>query len=177
MPRPGLEPEIHTNAKHRHECVLLIDARADEAARILEELNSGKDERFDAEWVPELSSGIERLRNGGIGAVVLDMTLPASRAMETFDRLFQAAPGVPILILVGADAEEIGRKAVQHGAEDYLIKNLADGYRLRLSLIHIYATTFPPITRRRRNGQLRFNPCKKLWWARSGPCYWCYWVQ
>src|ERR1700678_1329577 len=131
MPRPGLEPEIHTNAKHRHECVLLIDARADEAARILEELNSGKDERFDAEWVPELSSGIERLRNGGIGAVVLDMSLPASRAMETFDRLFQAAPGVPILILVGADAEEMARKAVQLGAQDYLVKNPADGYRLR----------------------------------------------
>ena len=131
MPGPGLKPEIHTNAKHRHECVLLIDARADDAARILEELNSGKDERFDAEWVPELSSGIERLRNGGIGAVVLDMTLPASRAIETFDRLFQAAPGVPILILVGADAEEMARKAVQHGAQDYLVKNPADGYRLR----------------------------------------------
>src|SRR6202050_1468760 len=131
MPGPGLKPEIHTNAKHSPECVLLIDAEASDAARILEELGSSTGERFDVEWVPELSSGLGRLRNGGVGTVLFDMTSPDSRAIETFDRLFQAAPGVPILILVGADAEEMARKAVQHGAQDYLVKNPADGYRLR----------------------------------------------
>src|ERR1700683_2657349 len=131
MPGPGLKPEIHTNAKHSPECVLLIDAEASDAARILEELGSSTGERFDVEWVPELSSGLGRLRNGGVGTVLFDMTSPDSRAIETFDRLFQAAPGVPILILVGADAEEMARKAVQHRAQDYLVKNPADGYRSR----------------------------------------------
>jgi diguanylate cyclase (GGDEF)-like protein/PAS domain S-box-containing protein len=131
MPSLDLRTENRKIAKHRHECVLLIDPEADDAARILEELTSVTDERFDVEWVPELSSGIERLRTGGVGAVVFDMTSLGSRGIETFDKLFQAAPGVPILILVAADAEEMARKAVHRGAQDYLVKNQADGYRLK----------------------------------------------
>jgi len=131
MPSLGFRTAKQTNTKHRDECVLLIEAEADDAARILNELASATDEPFDVEWVPKLSSGIERLRNGGVGAVVLDLTLPDSNGIETFDKLFQAAPSVPILILSGTDAEEIARQAVQRGAQDYLVKNQADGYRLR----------------------------------------------
>jgi diguanylate cyclase (GGDEF)-like protein/PAS domain S-box-containing protein len=130
---PGLELRTakQTNAKDSGECVLLIDAQADDAARILDELRSAPDERFQVEWVTELSSGIERLRSGGVAAVVLDLTLPDSHGVETFDKLFEAAPRVPILILSGADAEEMAKQAVQRGAQDYLVKNQADGYRLR----------------------------------------------
>src|SRR6202521_5430697 len=131
MPNPALRTAIHTNVKDRDECVLLIEANAEDAAKILDELSAATDERFRVEWVTELSSGIERLRRGGVGAVVLDLTLPDSQGVETFDKIFQAAPGVPVLILSGADAEETARKAVQHGAQDYLVKNQADGYRLR----------------------------------------------
>src|ERR1700691_1698256 len=131
MPSLGFRTARQTNTKHKDQCVLLIEAEADDAARILNELGSATDERFDVEWVPELSSGIERLRDGGVGAVVLDLTLPDSHGIETFDKLFQAAPSVPILILSGPEAEDTARRAVQRGAQDYLIKNQADGYRLR----------------------------------------------
>ena len=97
----GLRTAKQTDTKHSDECVLLIEAEADDAARILDELSSATDERFHVEWVPDLSRGIERLRNGGVGAVVLDLTLPDSHGLETFDKLFQAAPSVPILILSG----------------------------------------------------------------------------
>ncbi len=48
------------------------------------------------QWVSELSSGIDRLRRGGVGAVLLDLTFPDSGGMETLDELFQSAPRVPI---------------------------------------------------------------------------------
>jgi diguanylate cyclase (GGDEF)-like protein/PAS domain S-box-containing protein len=51
--------------------------------------------------------------------------------METFDKLFQAAPGVPILIVTGEEGEETARQAVRRGARDYVIKSPSDGYRLR----------------------------------------------
>jgi diguanylate cyclase (GGDEF)-like protein/PAS domain S-box-containing protein len=130
---PSLELSIakQTNAKDSDECVLLIDAEADDAARIIDELGSTTGEPFRVEWVSELSSGIKRLRSGGVGAVVLDLASPDSQGIETFDKLFQAAPRVPILILIGPDAEEMARQAVQRGAQDYVVKNQADGYRLR----------------------------------------------
>src|SRR5450631_452636 len=120
-----------TNTIGSHECVLLIAADADEAARVLGELGSVTEERFQVEWVTELSRGIERLRDGGVGAAVLDLNLPGSQNVETFDKLFQAAPGVPILILSEPDTEAMARQVVQRGAQDYLLKEQVDGYRLR----------------------------------------------
>jgi diguanylate cyclase (GGDEF)-like protein/PAS domain S-box-containing protein len=120
-----------TNSKGTDECVLLIEAVADDAARILDELGSVSDERFSVEWVTDLPSGIKRLRSGGVGSVVLDQALPGCHGLEAFDKLLQASPRLPILILSAADAEATARKAVECGAHDYVIKNQADGYRLR----------------------------------------------
>ena len=131
MPSLGLKIAKQKFAKDSHECVLLIEPDANDAARILNELSSATDERFEVEWVPQLSVGIERLRNGGVGVVVVDLTLPDSHGIETFNKLFKAAPSVPILILSGADTEAMARQAVQRGAQDYLVKNQVDGYRLR----------------------------------------------
>jgi diguanylate cyclase (GGDEF)-like protein/PAS domain S-box-containing protein len=122
-----------TNLDDAQECVLLIEAEPHDAARILDQLGSAE-ERFRVEWVTELSGGIERLRHGGIGAVVLDLSLPDCRGIETLDRLLRAAPEMPILILSDADSEETARQAVQRGAQDYLVKNQVDGYRLRLAV-------------------------------------------
>jgi diguanylate cyclase (GGDEF)-like protein/PAS domain S-box-containing protein len=62
---------------------------------------------------------------------VLDLNLPGSQGTDSFDRLFQAASGVPILILSEAGTEVMARQSVHRGAQDYLIKEQADGYRLR----------------------------------------------
>jgi diguanylate cyclase (GGDEF)-like protein/PAS domain S-box-containing protein len=118
-------------AKESEECVLLVGDEAGEAARFLGESGSATDKPVRIECVADLSSGIERLRSGGVGAVVLDLTFPGSGGMETFDKLFQAVPGVPILIVSGAEGEETARQAVRRGARDYVIKSPSDGYRLR----------------------------------------------
>jgi diguanylate cyclase (GGDEF)-like protein/PAS domain S-box-containing protein len=131
MQNPGLKSAIRTNAKDRDDCVLLIEGDADDAATVLDELSLATDEQFHVEWVTEISVGIERLRNGGVGAVVLALTLPGNYVVETLDKLFQASPRVPILILGGPGTEGAARQAVQRGAHDYLVKTQADGYRLR----------------------------------------------
>src|SRR5580658_2275607 len=131
-----------TNQKRQHspsntkgiECVLLIASDADATARVLGELGSVTEERFQVEWVTELSRGIERVCDGGVRAAVLELNLPDSKGVETFDKLFQAVPGVPILILSDADTEGEARQAVQRGAQDYLLKEQFDGYRLRLTV-------------------------------------------
>jgi diguanylate cyclase (GGDEF)-like protein/PAS domain S-box-containing protein len=122
-----------TNTKESDECILLMEAEEADAGRILDQLDSAE-ERFRVEWVTELSSGIERLRHGGIGAVVLDLSLPDSRGIETLEKVLEVAPGMPVLILSGTDTEDMARQAVLRGAHDYLIKNQADGYRLRLAV-------------------------------------------
>jgi DNA-binding response OmpR family regulator len=110
MPNAWFPIAKRANATNKDEYVLLIEGGAEDARRILDALDSATDGRFRVEWVRRLSSGIERLRSGGVGAVLLDLTLPDSQGVETFDRLIQSAPRVPIVILSEADTEEMARQ-------------------------------------------------------------------
>jgi diguanylate cyclase (GGDEF)-like protein/PAS domain S-box-containing protein len=134
MPSLALGTVKQARTKGRDECVLLIEGEAENAARIREQLSLVKDEAFRVEIVAELSSALERLLRGGVGAVVLDLTSPDGHGVETFKQLYQAAPSVPILILCGADSEEIAKEAIECGARDYLVKNQTDGYHLRCTV-------------------------------------------
>jgi diguanylate cyclase (GGDEF)-like protein len=79
-------------------------------------------------------------------AVVLDLDLPDSRGIDTFSRLFQAARSIPILILANAKDEDIAKRAVQRGAQDYLLKGHRDAQVLPNAvrrMIERSATTDP----------------------------------
>ena len=56
---------------------------------------------------------------------MLNLSLPDTRGIETFDKLFAAAPDVPILILGNGD-EALAKEAVGRGAQDYLLPDHLD---------------------------------------------------
>src|SRR5882724_5560351 len=117
MTTPVLSPKI-----------LLIEnapAAADKIRAALAAAGSGS---FDVEWVRQLSEGLARLSKGGIDAVLLELSLPDSRGIETLDKLFSAAPDVPILIL-GNGNEALAKEAVGRGAQDYLLGGTSTAIR------------------------------------------------
>src|SRR5882672_2022219 len=79
--------------------ILLIENNPAAADKIRAALAAAGSASFDVEWVRQLSEGLARLTKGGIDAVLLELSLPDSHGIETFDKLFSAAPDVPILIL------------------------------------------------------------------------------
>jgi diguanylate cyclase (GGDEF)-like protein/PAS domain S-box-containing protein len=99
----------------------------------VEALNSSSDKSLHVEWVRQCSEGLEKLE--GIAAILVDLYLPDSRGIETFDRLFLAAPQIPILILTDPEDEETAKLAVQRGAQDYLFKSRLDAYLLPKALV------------------------------------------
>jgi diguanylate cyclase (GGDEF)-like protein/PAS domain S-box-containing protein len=114
--------------------ILLIEndqAAADEIRAALAGAGSGS---FDVEWVRQLSEGLERLSKRGIAAVLLELSLPDSHGIETFDKLFTTAPDVPILILGGNVPEALAKEAVGRGAQDYLLPGHLDSYSLPRAL-------------------------------------------
>lgn len=119
--------------KNIDECVLLIEANPADARMVRESLTAAASS-FSVECVIRLSSALARLREGGVQAVLLDLVLPDSQGVETFDQVFAAAPRVPILILSGAETEDLAKEAVLRGARDYFLKDQLDGYRLRWAL-------------------------------------------
>src|SRR5512141_641555 len=102
--------------------ILLIQSDAADAARVRESLTASVDGPFRVDWVKSCAEGLERLAregmqeadgSGGISAILVDQFLPDSQGLETFDRLFAAAPQIPILVLSSPQDEETARQAVQ----------------------------------------------------------------
>ncbi len=108
--------------------ILLVEHEAADATVILEALNHAPDASFEVEWVRRCSEGLARL--DGIDAILVDLYLPDSRGIATFDGIFRAAPNIPILLLIDPQHEETAKLAVQCGAQDYLLKDRLDAYLL-----------------------------------------------
>jgi diguanylate cyclase (GGDEF)-like protein/PAS domain S-box-containing protein len=117
--------------------ILLIQDDIADAASVRDALTHSSDGSFRVVWVRYCSDGLTvlaktRAEEGHdavqIDAVVVDLSLPDSSGIETFDRLFQAAPQIPILVLAAAQDEDIAKSAVQRGAQEYLLKGRLDTY-------------------------------------------------
>jgi len=114
--------------------ILLIESDPVAAKEIRAALAAPSTGSFDVECVRQLSEGLARLSKKGIAAVLLALSLPDSRGIETFDKLFAAAPDVPILILGGNVPEALAKEAVGRGAQDYLLPGHLDSYSLPRAL-------------------------------------------
>src|SRR6267143_6889056 len=106
--------------------ILLIENDPTAANEIRAALALASSGFFDVEWVRQLSEGLERLSERGIAAVLLALSLPDSQGIETFDKVFSAAPDIPILILGGNVPEALAKEAVGRGAQDYLLPGHLD---------------------------------------------------
>ena len=114
--------------------VLLIGDDAPTVDQIRAALAEADNDAFDVECVRQLSEGLARLGKGGIDAVLLGLSLPDSQGMQTFDKIFAAAPDVPILILGGDANQALAKQAVGRGAQDYLPPGHLDSYSLARAL-------------------------------------------
>ena len=77
---------------------------------------------FELQCVESLSSAMAALRASYFDAVLLDLSLPDARGLETLRSVRAAAPDLPIVVLTGLDDEAVAIEALRQGAQDYLIK-------------------------------------------------------
>lgn len=57
---------------------------------------------------------------------LVDLSLPDGRGLAVLDAVRDAMPAVPLVILTGAEDEELALQAVERGAQDYLVKRRVD---------------------------------------------------
>jgi diguanylate cyclase (GGDEF)-like protein/PAS domain S-box-containing protein len=110
------------------ERILLFQNDVAAATIVTDALSHSSGVSFEVVWVRTFSEGLARLN--GISAILLDLYLPDYHGIDMFDRLFRAAPRIPILILVDAQNEETAKLAVQRGAQEYLFTARLDAYLL-----------------------------------------------
>jgi two-component system cell cycle sensor histidine kinase/response regulator CckA len=106
--------------------VLLVEDDPEQAHLLREMLNIGQMAPLQVEHVDCLSTALKRLAQVDIDVILLDLSLPDSWGCDTFTRVHVQAPDVPIVVLSGLSAENPTVRAVQEGAQDYLIKGQVD---------------------------------------------------
>ena len=114
--------------------ILLIEDNSGDARLIQEMLTEEVDSPFTLECAGSLAEGLERLDKTDFDVVLSDLGLPDSSGLETFFKIDAQAPRVPIVVLSGMNDESLAVNAVQHGAQDYMVKGSVDSDSLRRSL-------------------------------------------
>jgi signal transduction histidine kinase len=112
--------------------VLLIEDNPGDARLIREYLGEIPGTAFEMDWVDRLSEGLKHI--DGKDVTVLDLTLPDSMGIDTFKRVQSHAPALPIIVLTGNDDDSLALKALQDGAQDYLVKGQVSGQLLARSI-------------------------------------------
>ena len=106
------------------EALLIEDNRSD---AILLEASLEKDPqvKYAVSRADDLRAGLAQIRERRFDVILLDLDLPDSQGFVTFEQAFSAAKNVPIVVLSGLMDEDVALKAVQAGAQDYLVKGEA----------------------------------------------------
>ena len=106
--------------------VLLVEDNPDDAALIRAVLRRGARTRVLVEHHDRLEAAIAHLESSRTDIVLLDFSLPDSFGLETYRRLHEAHPSVPVIVLTSLDDDQLALSAVSEGAQDYLVKSELD---------------------------------------------------
>jgi signal transduction histidine kinase len=104
-----------------HTNVLLIEDNPGDADLVRLRLVEG-DPTANVSCVTRLADGLASMAKLRPSVVLLDLNLPDSRGADTFRKVLEKAPGVPVVILSGHDDEVLAMKALHQGVQDYLVK-------------------------------------------------------
>jgi len=114
--------------------ILLVEDDPDDVWIMRNLLGDRWDQPCELVHVELLASAIERMAAENFDVVLLDLTLPDSRGLETFFAAHAHAGDTPIVVLSGYDDEQCAVKAVQSGAQDYLVKGQVNDHVLLRSI-------------------------------------------
>lgn len=81
-------------------------------------------ERYEVSAADNGPEGVERVREGGIDLVLLDVKMPGMDGFETLDEMLRIIPDLPIIIISGHGTIQTAVEATKKGAYDFLEKPL-----------------------------------------------------
>lgn len=114
-----------TNTDITH--ILLVEDNPADARLIKEYVSEQSWPNTDAD-MPTIEH-VDRLESARAAAtedvdvILLDLGLPDSAGVETLDEMLATGGTAPVVVLTGLDDERVGFDAVEHGAQDYLVKD------------------------------------------------------
>ena len=90
--------------------------------------------KYEIVHVDSLKKALGELKEKGFGAVLLDLTLNDVSGLDNVRAISEANPDLPIIVLSGADNEDMAMQALEQGAQDYIVKGYANRKVVQLAI-------------------------------------------
>jgi two-component system, cell cycle response regulator len=103
--------------------VLLVEDNPGDARLVQEFLREAEDETYCSVWVKNLAEASRLLNTEPFDLILLDLSLPDSHGLGTFQTVHAENSHLPVVVLTGLNDKTVARQAVHEGAQDYLIKD------------------------------------------------------
>jgi DNA-binding response OmpR family regulator len=116
--------------------ILMVEDNPGDARLIIEMLKESDELDFDVSHVVRLDEGLKYLVTKEFDVIFLDLCLPDSKGIETFNVMNYNAMDTPIIVLSGLEDELFAESAVGKGADKYLVKGEIDSRILVESVKH-----------------------------------------
>jgi len=114
--------------------VLLVEDNAGDARLLREMLKESGTFKSQLTHFACMKDALDHLATNVANIVLLDLGLPDANGVGAVRQVHEVAPRVPLVVLTGLDDEAVATKALQEGAQDYLIKGKIEAASLARSL-------------------------------------------
>ncbi len=119
-----------------HIRILLLADAAEFATQIEEILHDVEGLEFELQIRHTVTSGRTYLEHEPIALILLDLSLEGSQGLECLERVRKLRAKIPIIVFGGSDDESLALRAMQDGAQDYLVKSEIKRHLLVRSIRH-----------------------------------------
>jgi diguanylate cyclase (GGDEF)-like protein len=109
--------------------ILLVEDNRSQAMIVERMLEEGGTE-FEVVHVGTLREAKQHLETSRVACILLDLTLPDADRLDGLTEIKNVAPEAPVVVVTADNDAGRGIKAVQSGAQDYLMKGQMDSAQL-----------------------------------------------
>jgi len=121
----AVSPASGENARHSKVepiNILLVEDNPADSRLVTERLGNHRKDHFHLVYAERISEALQALAQNKISVILLDLQLPDCRDLESLTKIHAAATGIPIVVLSEVEDEALALKALQLGAQDFLVK-------------------------------------------------------
>ncbi len=113
--------------------IMIVEDNPGDALILSEMLKEIYNDQFELVHFKRVDEGLKHI-NEKFDILLLDLNLPDSHGVETFNIMNSHLPDLPIIILTGLADEDLSVNIVSEGAQDYLVKGQIDKQLLSRSI-------------------------------------------
>lgn len=111
--------------------VLYVEDDPDDVALLCETLTADDFDDYSIVHSADFADALERVRTEKFSTVLLDLNLPNGKGLANIQALKNIDPDLPVVVITGLDCKEKAQRALQRGAQDFIVKGKVTGHSIR----------------------------------------------